>query len=412
MSSPEAGELPLLDASLAGAVDLTDPALHVEYDLSAVWRELRDNEPVYWHRATERGEGFWVVTRHADVTAVYRDCDTFSSQRGNVLDRLQHDGDPAGGQMMAVTDGQRHNALRTVLSKPFSPRALADVVDTVRAAARRLVREAVTRGECDFVADVAARIPLAAICGLLGIPGSDQARILTATSSALASASGTPTEEQTWQAKNDILHYFSRLVSARRAAPDDDVISLLTACEAGGKKLRHSEVVLNCYSILLGGNETTRYSMAGGLLALIRNPRQWDALRSGEVGVRGAVEEILRWTTPTLHAGRTAVTPAVIGGRQIAAGDIVTIWNASANRDERKFDQPGLFDLRRDPNKHVTFAYGAHFCIGAYLARAEIAALLDALRTMVSKIELEGQPTRVYSNFLSGLSSMPVRLIG
>ncbi|MEV5379894.1 cytochrome P450 [Streptomyces nondiastaticus] len=399
----------VLDPSALDRIDLADPALHHAHDLREVWRHLRDEAPVYRHERAG-GEGFWVITRYDDVAAVYKDGETFTSERGNVLDTLLSGGDSAAGRMLAVTDGPRHAALRAVLGKPFSPRALEVVVDSVRRGTQQLLREAVERGSCDFAADVAAHIPLAAICDLLGVPPADRQHIIDLTSTALSSADAPATPEATWASRNDLLLYFSELAESRRAKPYDDVVSLLVTKEVDGRPLSHEEIIFNCYSIIMGGHETTRFAMIGGVEALVEHPEQWEALRGGGEVSAAAVDEVLRWTTPALHSGRTATEDVFLGGEFIEAGDVVTVWNASANRDERVFADPGRFDLARTPNKHLTFAYGPHFCIGAYLARAEIGALLEGLRTMVAEIEFTGPRRRIFSNFLSGLSTAPVKL--
>ncbi|WP_037606582.1 cytochrome P450 [Streptacidiphilus rugosus] len=399
---------PSLDPDTLDDVDLADPAVHAEHDLSALWRHLRTEEPVYRHPETGGRPGFWVLTRHADVAAVLRDSARFTSERGNVLDTLLTGGDSAAGKMLAVTDGEPHRDLRTVLLKSFTPRALAPVIESVRRSTRQLLEEALGRGDCDFAREVAANIPIAAICDLLGVPAKDRAYILALTSSALGSDHGLPTEADTWTAKNDILLYFAELAADRREKPLDDVVSLLVSDAFGDRPLTHDEVVFNCYSLLLGGDETTRLSMIGAIEALIEHPDQWAALRSGAVSVESATEEVLRWTTPALHSGRTATEDLLLEGEFVEEGDVVTVWTASANRDEAVFDRPEVFDLARSGNRHLSFAYGAHFCLGAYLARAEIGAVLEGVRAMASELSFAGPSSRVYSNFLSGLSQLPV----
>ncbi|MBS2965016.1 cytochrome P450 [Actinocrinis puniceicyclus] len=398
-------------------LDLADPRLHAESDLTEVWRYLRDEEPAYWHQEPGRESGYWVITRYADVAGIYRDTVRFTSEHGNVLETLLAGADSAAGKMAAVTDGPHHAELRGLMLKAFTPKALAPIVRSVRRVTGRLVEEAVLRGESDFATDVAARVPLAAICDLLDVPDADRAQILRLTSSALASPDGAPTQTDTWTAKSEILLYFAQLAESRRERPGDDLVSLLVRGRVGGRPLTGEEVVLNCYSLILGGDETTRFSMIGGLRGLIERPQAWAAVKSGRAAIETAVEEVLRWTTPTLHAGRTATQDALIHGSFIEAGDKVTVWNVSANRDERQFPDADVFDPARTPNKHLTFAYGPHFCLGSYLARAEIGAALEALRTMVADgagegagIESAGEPRPVYSNFLSGFSSLPVRL--
>ncbi|MFF0013700.1 cytochrome P450 [Streptomyces sp. NPDC005374] len=391
-------------------LDLADPRLHAESDLSAVWRRLREEEPVHWNPATDTRPGFWVVTRHADVTAVYRDSTRFTSEGGNVLETLLAGGDSAAGRMLAITDGARHTGLRRLLMSAFTPRALQPVVASVRRTVDRLLREAIAKGSCDFAADVAAGIPLGAICDLLGVPESDRAHVLSLTSSALGSHDADGTAADSWIAKSEILLYFANLARDRRDSGHADVIALLAGSKVNGAPLDDDEIMLNCYSLILGGDETARLSMVGAALALVEHPDQWQALKRGDTGVDTAVEEILRWTTPALHSGRTATADTEIAGRAIRTGDIVTVWNASANHDEQVFEAPGQLRLDRTPNKHCTFAYGPHFCLGAYLARAEIGAVLEGLRDQVAHMEQSGPSRPVYSNFLNGLCELPLTL--
>ncbi|MFW3475299.1 cytochrome P450 [Streptomyces microflavus] len=403
---------PALDQGPLDAVDLADPLLHAHHDLGPLWRRLRHEAPVHWQPESDSRPGFWVISGHADVVSVLSDSASFTSERGNVLDTLLAGGDSAAGRMLAVTDGQPHKALRSALLKPFSPRSLDVVVESVRRGTRRLVEEAVERGEVDFAADVAAHIPLAAICDLLGVPPTDRQHIIELTSSALSTEDGLPNEEATWASRNGLLLYFSELAAARHDKPYDDVVSLLVTKEIDGRPLTHEEIVFNCYSIIMGGHETTRFSMVGGLQALMERPGQWRALKSGEVTTDSAVEEVLRWTSPALHSGRTATQDIFLGDQFVEEGDIVTTWLASANRDGRVFAEPDEFDIARTPNKHLSFAYGPHFCLGAFLARAELTALLESLCDLVAEARPTGPPTYVYSNFLSGLSSQPVSLTG
>ncbi|GGX62043.1 cytochrome P450 [Streptomyces hiroshimensis] len=403
---------PQLAPATLDEVDLADPLLHARHDLGPLWRRLRTESPVHWQPGTADRPGFWAVTGYHDIVSVLGDAKTFTSERGNVLDTLLAGGDSAAGRMLAVTDGRPHQALRSALLKPFSPRSLGVVIESMRRGTRRLVEEAVERGTVDFAADVAAHIPLAAICDLLGVPPADRQHIIDLTSSALSSADGVPTEESTWASRNGLLFYFSELAASRRAKPYDDVVSFLVTTEIDGRPLTHNEIIFNCYSIIMGGHETTRFAMIGALQAFMEQPGQWDALKSGRVSTASAVEEVLRWTTPALHSGRTATRDVLIGDRFVEEGDVVTTWPASGNRDERVFGRPDDFDLSRSPNKHLSFVHGPHFCLGASLARAELTALLESLCELVAVAEPAGTPQYVYSNFLSGLSALPVTLTG
>nr|BAX90002.1 Cytochrome P450 [Kibdelosporangium sp. AK-AA56] len=391
-------------------LDLADPKLHAECDLTDAWRHLRQHRPVYWNPETGETPGFWVLSRYADVASVYRDSARFISEGGNVLETLLAGGDSAAGKMLAITDGPRHGDLRKLLMRAFSPRALVPIVASVRRTVNRLLRQALEQGTCDFAADVAAGIPLGAICDLLGVPDSDRAHVLALTSSALGSEHADATAADAWTAKSEILLYFADLARQRRDTGHSDVISLLTTSEVDGVPLDDDEIMLNCYSLILGGDETARLSMVGAVLALLEHPDQWQALKRGEADLDRAVEEMLRWTTPALHSGRTATTDTEIAGQPVRAGDIVTVWNISANRDEQVFCDPTELRLDRTPNKHLTFAYGPHFCLGAYLARAEIAAVLSGLRELVADMTLAGPSRPIYSNFLNGMSTLPLTL--
>lgn len=399
----EFGTGPLAD------IDLASPRTHAEQDLRAVWQLLRAEEPVAWHPAG--AGGFWVVTRHAHASAVYRDSEGYTSRRGNVLATLLAGGDPAGGQMLVVSDGPRNLEIRRRLLRAFTPVALRDLAAEIARSTRALVAAAVDRGACDFASDVAEHIPLAAICDLMKIAEADRRPLLVHARAALAAETPDATDLDARVARNEILMYFARLARARKdAAADDTVLGLLLQLTREPLALSQQELLLNCYSLLLGGDETSRLALIGTLAALAEFPGEWQRLRAGEVSVDTAVEELLRWTTPTLHAGRTASAERSLAGRTIAAGQTVSVWNCAANFDPDEFADPHTLDLARRPNRHLAFGLGHHFCLGAQLARIELAALLHALVETTATIELAGPPRRLYSNFLAGYSSLPVRL--
>jgi cytochrome P450 len=362
---------------------------------------------VFWTEPGKDRPGFWSVTRFEDVQGVYRDVRRFTSERGNVLTTLLAGGDSAAGKMLAVSDGERHRELRNVMARAFSPRFLGLVERRVREMADRLIRDVVERGG-DFAADVAEKIPMGTICHLLGVPESDQPHLLTLTKSALSSEHEDAGQEAAVHARNEILLYFLDLLDGIRTTPRAGAIAARADGAVGGRPLTEEEIVFNCYSLVIGGDETSRLSMIGAVHALAEHPGQWELLRAGEAGTDTAVDEVLRWTTPAMHFGRTTLEEVTIGSRTIGPGSVVVLWNTSANRDEEVFEEPDRFLLTRAANRHLTFGYGPHFCLGAYLGRAEVAAVLDALRTHASALELTGEPRRVHSNFLNGFSSLPV----
>lgn len=392
-------------------VDLANPQTFQRYDLNELWRRLRDEQPVRWQKPRPGQRGFWALTRHEDVMNVYRDNVRFTSERGNVLTTLLQGHDSAAGQMLAVTDGNRHRDLRNVMLKSFSPKALADVAASVEARVRGLVAAAVEQESCDFAHDIAEKIPISTICDLLRVPESDREYLLGLNKQALSSDDADALHEDALVARNEILLYFGDLAEERRASPGDDVLSVLATCRVGGKPLSLPTIVANCYSLVIGGDETSRLSMNGSALALAEHPSQWARLRDGQVDIPTAVDELLRWTTPAMHFGRTARTPLTIRGHRIEAGEIVTLWNAAADRDERAFTDPETLNLDRQPNRHLAFGYGPHFCLGAHLGRVEMGAALRALRSLVHRIEVTGPTQWVHSNFLNGMSSLPVTLV-
>ncbi|WP_369201222.1 cytochrome P450 [Streptomyces sp. PU-14G] len=391
------------------ALDLTDPATFVRNDPHEFWRTVREREPVYWHGPTGGRQGFWVVAGYADVQAAYNDAESLSSGRGTVLDVLLRGGDPAGGKMLAVTDRPRHRELRNVLLRAFSPRVLRDVATKVSERTSRLVRSVTEIGSFDFATELAEQIPMHTICDLLSIPERDRKDLLEWNKRALSSEEPEGDELDASSARNEIVLYFMQLAQERRENPGDDVISMIADAEVEGRQLTLEEIALNCYSLILGGDESSRMTAITAVLAFAENEDQWRALISGEVSVASAVEEVLRWSTPAMHFARTATRDLHLGGRQVRAGDIVTLWNTSANNDESAFPSPRVFTPSRHPNKHISFGHGPHYCVGAYLGRAEVRGLLTALVEHVRDLELTGEPARIYSNFLFGYSSLRVR---
>jgi novobiocin biosynthesis protein NovI len=391
-------------------IDLADPNLHAEHELDEVWRHLRANDPVHWQPPTNGRGGFWSISRYADVNKVYQDKKRFSTENGNALATLLTGGDSASGTMLAVTEGVRHHQVRNVLMKGFSSRTLKLVEESLRETVDGLLLAALERGECDAAQDISSNVPLGAICDLLEIPESDRKYLLGLTAHAWSSDYADAPPEENWIAKNEILLYFSRLAKERRGGEHNDMVTLLANCSIDGEPLNQAELMANCYGLMIGGDETGRHAITGSILALIQNPDQWRALKNGDVDVDTAAEEVLRWTVPSLHGGRTATADVVINGQRIRTGDVVSVWIYSANRDETVFDRPDRFDLDRTPNKHFTFAHGSHYCLGHFLGRMEVRAVLDGLRRLVGDIEQIGDEKWIYSSILHGMSSLPIAL--
>lgn len=385
------------------AVDLSDPVTFRRADLAAMWRRFRAEQPVRLQPPDGGRPGFWAVSRYADAIAIYRDTRGFTTERGNMLTTLLAGGDSAAGKMLAVTDGQRHREVRQLMQKAFSPRVLGRVADQIKARTRRLIAQARERGQFDYALDVAEHIPIGTICDLLDIPEADRPDLLGWSKAVLSSDTATPDATEMILARNEMLLYLTDLAADRRRRPGDDVVSILTS----GFRT-DEEVVYNCYSLVIGGDESSRLSSTGAVHAFAGHPAAWRALKDGDVCADSAVEEILRWTTPAMHFGRRARVDVSVGGTLIPAGAAVTVWNTSANHDEREFCEPERFDLARAPNKHVSFGQGTHFCLGAFLGRQQLKAVVEALRETVTAIEPRGEPRQVYSNFMYGYCRLPV----
>jgi novobiocin biosynthesis protein NovI len=401
---------PIVNPEDLDSLDLADPVLHAENELSEVWRRLREERPYYWHEPKGEGPGFWVFTRHRDAMTVYRDPEHFTTEGGNALATLLTGGDSASGSMLAVTDGEKHTQLRNVLNAAFSPRRLKRIREAIRATIDDLIIAAIEKGECDFVHDVSANVPLGAICGLMDVPEEDRRHLLGLTSHAWSSDYADAPPQESWQAKSEILLYFADLAHTRHGSESDDVVSLLANCQIGGRPLSDADLMSNCYGLMIGGDETGRHAISGGMQALIEWPDQWRALKEGTVSLETAANEVLRWTVPSLHGGRLVSADTTVNGQPVKKGEVVSVWISSANRDPEVFADPDRFALDRTPNKHLTFAFGSHICLGHTLARIEVEEILDSLRTLVSSAEQTGPERWIYSSILHGMSSLPVVL--
>lgn len=392
-------------------VDLLDPEPFRRNDFWKTFRWLRAHDPVHRH-AEPDGPGFWVLSRYRDIAGVYGDSATFSSRHG-----MRLGSDPAAvaavaQRMLIVSDPPDHTVLKRALSSAFGAEGLARVGELVRGVVSDLVQEALTETEFDFI-DLAKQLPNRVVCAMMGIPREDWSWIGALTTDAFDS----PDEGVRSRAHSEIFLYFIELLRRRRAAPGDDLISQIAfdspVRESGReRRLTDEEIVFNCNGILSGANETTRYAAAGAVHMFARHPQQWQRLRTlGPEGIATAVEEVMRWTTPGVHALRTATRDTEVGGVRIAAGDRVTLWNVSANRDEEMFEQPDRFLVDRRPNRHLAFGHGRHLCLGARLSRIELTTLLQRLLVRLDGFETTGPVLYNESNFTWGIRSLPVRLL-
>jgi cytochrome P450 len=395
------------------AIDLADPDLYATGDMWGVWRYLQERHPVFWNRRPD-GSGFWALTRHRDAVALYYDTQSFTSERGMTVVTDAAAGRAAGGRLLITTDDPRHRQIRDVMGPVFAPKAIAALEHTMREVARRLLDRVRSGEPFDFVDTVAAILPSTLICQLLGVPREDWDLMIELTSVAFGSVAALPGVDQVSEAEKTEAHaniflYYRDLLKERRRNPGDDIVSRLAHGRIDGRPLTDQEVLLNLNGVVTGGSETTRHSGAGAVIALIENPGEWERLRRDPSLLPTAVEEVLRWTAPSLHVMRTALRDTTVAGQRVRAGERVSVWHPPVNRDEEAFPDAERFDVGRSPNKHLTFGLGLHFCIGATLTRLELQVLLDELRNRVEHMELAGPVKRLRSAVMWGVDRVPVR---
>ncbi|MFE3794287.1 cytochrome P450 [Nocardia tengchongensis] len=403
-------------------IDLTDLDRFAHGFPHAVFDRLRAEEPVWWHPPTAHtpdGEGFWVVSRYADIVAVAGDSVTYSSETGGerrgggtLIEDLPVDW--AVGVLLNMMDDPRHAGVRKLLMPSVAPRTLKLIEDDLRQRAADLVDAALAKGECDFLLDLAAELPLQAVAQLLGVPQQDRHRLFGWANVALDYDDRELGEAtaRTQRAVAETRAYGQELLAAKTATPADDLLSLAAHATIDGQPLTDMEKAMLFSLLIAAGSETTRNSIAVGMLALIERPDVWRTLRDDRTQLDGAVDEMLRWASSTSYNRRTATCDTDLSGRRIRAGDKVTLWWTSANRDASVFPDPHTFDITRRPNPHLAFGRGGHFCLGSNLARMEMRVVFDALLDRVEIAELTGPVEYTRSNKHTGVRHMPVRLRG
>ncbi|WP_329560731.1 cytochrome P450 [Kitasatospora sp. NBC_01266] len=398
-----ADRAPVPDAAL----DLSDTTFWEGPDVAARIDALREDAPV--RRMTVAGDGpTWAVLSYQHAAEVLGDAENFSSLGGSLLGTSPDGSAPAGsGRMMAFSDPPVHRTIRTPLTPFFNARNTAGYTPRLAEIAGQAVRAGLARGEVNFV-DMIAPVPLAVMCDLLDIPEADRAKVVALSDRAFLSAG--PQERRAGH--QELIRYLFMHTIAHRARPADDLVSVLATHRTDGSLLPIEDVVLNLDNILVGGVQTVRHTAALGMLALLRSPRQLRALWDGEIEPADAVDELLRWTSSGLHVLRTAARDVRLGAAEIRAGEKVVVWTWAANHDPAQFERPEELLLDRSPNRHLGLGWGPHFCLGAALAKAELAAIFTALRDQVRTVELTGIPRHNKSIINFGLDELPVRLVG
>jgi methyl-branched lipid omega-hydroxylase len=403
-------DLPVDAIALGGADTWARP------DREGMFARLRAERPVSFHEEPEfigfpKGPGFWSLVRYDDVVRASRDSDCFISGRGSNIGDLPVELLEFFGSMINM-DAPRHTKLRKLVNRGFTPRMVAALEENVRAQARRIVAGVAPAGACDFVQEIAASLPLKIICDMMGIPEADNRRMFELSNVILGI--GDPeygsTMDVLMSAAVELSQYAQALGEERMTSPRDDITSVLMQADVDGDRLTTAEFASFFILLVVAGNETTRNAISHGMKALTDFPAERQRWMADFDGVAPtAVEEIVRWATPVIHFRRTATRDVEIGGQTIREGEKVVLWYNSANRDERAFSDPYRFDVGRTPNDHVGFGGGgAHFCLGANLARREIKAMFEELFRTLPDIHVVGEPDLLFSAFIHGIKRMRV----
>ena len=396
-------------------IDIYHPDKYVEDVPYDDFARLRQEAPIYHHADPELPEGYWCISRHADVMFVSRHPDAFSSYERTAM-LGEFDGDSLFKQQLIMLnmDDPEHTRLRSLVNRGFTPRMVQRLEERSKAICADLLDKALAQGDGDFVTLCSAELPLIMIAELMGVPQEDRHKLFDWSNTMIGfdDPDFTNTPEDAERAAMEIMMYAQELGQAKRAAPTGDIVSKLVSADEEGNVLSDLEFDMFFILLAVAGNETTRNAISGGMRALIEHPDQWARLKADPSLVTTAIEEMVRWVSPVMQFRRTAMRDIEVGGQLIKKGDKVVIYYSSANRDETVFENPDTFDVGRDPNPHIGYGGGGpHFCLGSHLARLELHTFFSALVERVDRVELTGPIRRLRSNFINGIKEMPVRFV-
>lgn len=374
------------------------------------FRALRREAPVAWHEGDVfGGPGYWILSRYDDIRYVSKNPRLFVSGRGNQIEQ-RPDAEMEALRSMIAMDPPDHPRYRKLVSGGFTPSATARLEPKTRDRVRAIVDAVAPKGECDFVGDVAAELPLQVIADLLGVPQDDRHQLFDWSNKLLGSEDPEYGNDMaaTMAAGIEMMQYAYQLSQQKLAEPGDDLVSSLMTSEVDGEKIGMLEYGSFFLLLAIAGNETTRNLISHGLLLLLEHPGELARLQDDPSLLPSAIEEMLRMRPPVMYFRRTATEDTEVGGVPIREGDKLTLWYPSANRDEDVFDAPDRFDITRHPNEHVAFGHGQHFCLGSHLARMEIRVMFEELLRRLPDIELAGEVRMLRSHFIDGIKSIPV----
>ena len=396
--------------------DFTDPDVYAQRIPVEEFAEARRTAPVWWNAQPDGAGGFhdggyWVVSRHADIKEVSRRSDIFSSSENTAITRFRDDivRDQIELQRVILInkDAPEHTKLRRLVSRGFTPRAINSLETALNNRAKRIVEEAAASGQGDFVTQVACELPLQAIAELLGVPQEDRGKIFD-WSNQMTSYDDPEIDVDEVQASMGLLGYAYELAEQRKGCPMDDIVTKLVEADIDGAELSSDEFGFFVILLAVAGNETTRNAISHGMLAFMQHPDQWELYKKERPET--AADEIIRWATPVVNFQRTALIDTELGGQRIKQGDRVVMFYSSANFDEDVFEDPMRFDITRQNNPHLAFGgSGAHYCLGANLARLEVNLMFNAIADHMPDISQVGEPRRLRSGWLNGIKELQVR---
>ena len=396
----------VIDVDLANLDTFVAGVPHEMFD------RLRRDAPAYFH-PEPNGAGFWCIVRYDDLQRLSHDWPDYSSESGITLHELGELRVAQQRMMMLIMDPPRHTKLRLLVNKGFTPRMIGRLHDRIREVAGEITDHVAERGECDFVVDVAAELPLQVIAEMMGVPREDRHKVFEWSNRLIGSEDPeyAVSNEDAMGAAVEMFQYANDLAAEKRAHPSDDIVSTLLTAEVEGERLSDLEFDLFFQLLAVAGNETTRNLISHGMLALLEHPDQRQLLLDDRSLLPSAVDEMLRYASPVMYMRRTAQRDLELHGEHIREGDKVALWYIAANHDPAVFDDPHRFDVRRSPNEYLAFGGGGpHFCLGSHLAKLEITVMFEELLDRLPDVEPAGPVHRLRSNFINGIKHMPVSL--
>ena len=406
-------------------LDVSDLELWKDGPPHEVFRELRERPGLHWSDLGDFPDegGFWSIVRFDDIATVGRDHETYSSDRSIILvDHLAPEGQPdpidLSANMLISQDPPRHDRLKSLVQRAFTPKRAQEHTERMREIINLVWDRALGEhpdGRIDLVQDVGVYVPSMVIGDMLGVPREDADRLVdwTNRTTAFEDPRMVPDLGEVWRALEEFIPYVDAMIKEREETPTDDLTSAVIEAEIDGEKLSHEEVLMFFFLLMVAGNDSTRAVFTSGIKSLLDDPEQMDLVRSGAVPIEQVVEEFVRFHPAFAYMRRTATRDAELAGQEIAAGDKLALWYVSGNRDATAFDDPDVFDVRRDPNPHQGFGGGGrHFCLGAGLARLELKLWIEETLRRFSDIDLDGPTERMRSTFLNQWSNIPVSVTG